>query len=147
MRARDILLRTIGEKIDHRRLHGSATEHEDALSLLLEEIEKGEDNMTERELKDSVLEMMFAGHSTTSSAACSVIMLLGSHPHVMERVSAELRSHDLMHSGDGTDLSYDAINKLKYVNQVVKEVLRVAPPAGGGFRKALKTFEINVRIF
>ena len=148
LRARDQLLQTLSAKIRERREQGCEADgdHDNALTLLLNEIEKKDNPMTERELKESVLEMMFSGHSKTSSAACSVIMLLGSHPHVMDRISAELMSHNMLQNADDSDLTMENIQKLKYVDHVFKEVLRVAPPAGGGFRKALKTFELNVRI-
>ena len=44
------------------------------------------------------------------------------------------------------DLDIVKINKLKYVNHVVKEALRILPPVGGGYRKALQTFDVDVSI-
>uniref|UniRef100_K1PN53 Cytochrome P450 26B1 n=1 Tax=Magallana gigas TaxID=29159 RepID=K1PN53_MAGGI len=43
----------------------------------------------------------------------------------------------------GSVLDLGRINKLKYVRNVVKEALRISPPIGGGYRKALHTFEIE----
>ena len=56
----------------------------------------------------------------------------------------ELYEHGLLDPKAGPPLDYNTLSKLSYVNAVVKEVLRVAPPVGAGYRKALQTFELDV---
>ncbi len=56
--------------------------HEDALAVILEAAEDGHRRLSKREVQDSALEMLFAGHLPTSSAACSILQFLGSHPKV-----------------------------------------------------------------
>jgi cytochrome P450 len=87
------------------------------------------------------LELLFAGHETTASAACTLLMQLAKHPEVAEKIRDELCKNGISESGP---INYDTINGLTYVNNVVKEILRISPPIGGGFRKALKTFELDV---
>lgn len=41
-------------------------------------------------------------------------------------------------------LSMELLEHLKYTGCVIKETLRINPPVPGGFRVALKTFELNV---
>lgn len=41
-------------------------------------------------------------------------------------------------------LSLDQLSQLRYVDCVVKEVLRFLPPVSGGYRTALQTFELDV---
>jgi cytochrome P450 len=64
---------------------------------------------------------------------------------VVEKVRHELQEHDL-EENKGDDLTFDLISKLTYVDHVVNEVLRIAPPVGAGFRKAIKTFELGVSL-
>ncbi|XP_067909378.1 cytochrome P450 26C1-like [Heterodontus francisci] len=40
-------------------------------------------------------------------------------------------------------LSLDTLSRLRYLDCVVKEVLRLLPPVSGGYRTALQTFELN----
>ncbi|XP_069755590.1 cytochrome P450 26C1-like [Narcine bancroftii] len=40
-------------------------------------------------------------------------------------------------------LSLDILGRLRYLDCVVKEVLRLLPPVSGGYRTALQTFELN----
>lgn len=44
----------------------------------------------------------------------------------------------------GNSLSMELLEQLKYTGCVIKETLRINPPVPGGFRVALKTFELNV---
>lgn len=45
---------------------------------------------------------------------------------------------------DIQNLDIEALEQLKYTSCVIKETLRINPPVPGGFRVALKTFELNV---
>ncbi|GCB72287.1 hypothetical protein scyTo_0001913, partial [Scyliorhinus torazame] len=40
-------------------------------------------------------------------------------------------------------LSVESLSRLRYLDCVVKEVLRLLPPVSGGYRTALQTFELN----
>uniref|UniRef100_A0A3Q4GW99 Cytochrome P450 26A1 n=1 Tax=Neolamprologus brichardi TaxID=32507 RepID=A0A3Q4GW99_NEOBR len=44
---------------------------------------------------------------------------------------------------DLQSLNIESLEQLKYTGCVIKETLRINPPVPGGFRVALKTFELN----
>jgi cytochrome P450 len=78
---------------------------------------------------------LYAGHDTTSSTLLYSYLLLSRHPNVLAKVRAE---HDKVF---GSDFSLDNItrtitndptllNQLSYTLAVIKEVLRIFPPAG-----------------
>ena len=62
----------------------------------------------------------------------------------MHKLSQEIQ--EVVGLQSDTVLTYDIINHMTYLDHVVKEVLRVAPPAGGGFRRVIKTFELDVSV-
>ncbi|KAI4256250.1 MAG: hypothetical protein L6R42_006327 [Xanthoria sp. 1 TBL-2021] len=75
---------------------------------------------------------LFAGHDTTSSTACFVVHLLSKHPAALEKLC---REHDEVYGSD-TSKTAEAItddphslNRLPYTLAVLKEVLRLFPPA------------------
>lgn len=45
---------------------------------------------------------------------------------------------------DLQSLNIESLEQMKYTSCVIKETLRMNPPVPGGFRVALKTFELNV---
>lgn len=97
-------------------------------------------------LQESTIEMIFAAFATTASASTSLIMQLLRHPAVLEKMREELRNCGLLHDGclcQG-ELRLDTICNLKYLDCVIKEVLRLYAPVSGGYRTAMQTFELDV---
>lgn len=74
-------------------------------------------------------------------------MQLLRHPPVLERLREELRARGLLHNGclcpEG-ELRLDTIVSLKYLDCVIKEVLRLFTPVSGAYRTAMQTFELDV---
>lgn len=66
----------------------------------------------------------FEGHDTTSSAIGFTLLLLGHHPEVQERIFEEISK---VTSGTD-DLKMEDLNKMVYMEQVIKESLRLYPP-------------------
>ena len=73
-------------------------------------------------------------------------VVLTRNPDVLRKVEAELHEHGLLED-PSVELTYDVIGRLQYVHGVSSEVLRLYPPAGAGFRKALKTLQIGVSLY
>ncbi|XP_076101812.1 cytochrome P450 26A1-like [Mytilus galloprovincialis] len=104
-----------------------------ALDFLLRE----EDENCRFKTCESIVELMFASHDTTSSAMCSCLMFLGKYPNVIKKVREEIGSDDL------DNLTLNDFPKYKYAYNVTKEVLRMTPPVGAGYRKVLKSFQLE----
>ena len=62
---------------------------------------------------------------------------------MVDKLTVELDEAGLLQDKD-SPLTLEKLYSLQYVDCIVKEVLRVAPPVGAGYRKALQTFEIDV---
>ncbi|KAL3971657.1 hypothetical protein ACER0C_025006 [Sarotherodon galilaeus] len=87
-------------------------------------------------LQETAVELIFAAHSTTASASTSLVLQLLRHPAVVDKARVELESHVPC-------LSLEKLSQLRYIDCVVKEVLRFLPPVSGGYRTALQTFELD----
>ena len=79
-----------------------------------------------------------------SSAVCTMLLELARHGHATERASQELFHNDLMETQRDGDLTEEKMSDLTYIDHLVKEVLRLTPPMGGGYRHVLRTMEIEV---
>ncbi|XP_077992862.1 cytochrome P450 26A1-like [Glandiceps talaboti] len=113
----------------------------DALRFVSNETDDNGDTMTTQQLKELALELLFAGHTTSASASTMMLLHLAENPDVVEKIRKELKHNELLE--DDQQLTLETISKLKYVSSVVKEVLRISPPVGAGFRKVIKTFELE----
>lgn len=135
LRCRELLLAQI-EEIVRQRQHAPASS-EDALGLLLQARDE-EGSLSLEELKDQVLLLLFAGHETLTSAIASLCLLLAQHPEVLAAARAEQQQ-----LGFEGQLTMEQLKQMTYLEQVLKEVLRIIPPVGGGFREAIQECEFN----
>jgi len=79
---------------------------------------------------DQLKTFYFAGHDTTATTIAWAVWELSQHPDVLAKVRSELKDH-----GVWTDLevppTYDQLQKCEYLEAVIKETLRLYPPASG----------------
>nr|ARO89874.1 cytochrome P450 Cyp26a1 [Andrias davidianus] len=141
LKARNVIHAKIEENIRAKMAKESDTQYKDALQLLIEHTQKNGEQLNMQELKESATELLFGGHETTASAATSLMTFLALHSDVLHKVRKELQIKDLL--CDNKPLNIEALEQLKYTGCVIKETLRLSPPVPGGFRVALKTFELN----
>jgi retinoid hydroxylase len=109
---------------------------EDALGLLIQAKDEEGNSLSLEELKDQILLLLFAGHETLTSAIASFCLLTAQHPDVLQKLREEQDRLNLT----GTP-TVEHLQSMTYLEQVLKEVMRLIPPVGGGFREAIATFE------
>ncbi|XP_019494533.1 PREDICTED: cytochrome P450 26C1 [Hipposideros armiger] len=161
IRARDQLHQHLEEAIAEKLHEDQAGEPDDALAMIIHSTRELGHELSVQELKESAVELLFAAFFTTASASTSLVLLLLQHPAAITKIQQELAVHGLGcacsckpgAAGDGAgpwpdcscepDLNLAALGRLRYVDCVVKEVLRLLPPVSGGYRTALRTFELD----
>ena len=111
----------------------------DLLSMLLaaRDEETGE-GMGDRQLRDEVMTILLAGHETTANALSWSWRLLAKHPE------AENKLHDELDEVlAGRPPAVEDLPRLRYADMVVKESLRLYPPAWAFGREAVGDCEIG----
>ena len=98
----------------------------------------GTDDGTRRGLLDHVKTMLLAGYETTASVITWGSYLLANHPHICE----ELMQHVSDTVGD-RPLTHDDLARLPFLTAVVKETMRLYPPAWIIGRRALRPDRIG----
>ncbi|WP_186375966.1 cytochrome P450 [Hyella patelloides] len=136
LRCRKKLLKYIEEIVIKRQQLDNPGE--DALGLLIQAEDEAGNKLTTEELKDQVLLLLFAGHETLTSAIASFCLLTAQNPDVMAKLTAEQTKF-----ANKSPLTLDTIKEMTYLDQVIKEVMRIIPPVGGGFREVIESFEFN----
>ena len=96
----------------------------DLLSVMLQAKDENGQQLSAKELRDEVITLLIAGHDTTANALTWTLMLLAQHPEVEAKLSAEIES--VLNNRLPT---IDDIAQLPYTEMVLKESMRLYPPA------------------
>ena len=75
-------------------------------------------------LKLIINSLIVAGSETSATLLSGCIFYLCKTPHVMSQLVAEIRSN----FKQDTDMTFRAVEELKYMNAVIEETLRIYPP-------------------
>jgi cytochrome P450 len=104
----------------------------DLLAMLLAARDEDGSGMSDQQLRDEVITLILAGHETTAIALSWTWMLLSQHPEVARKLEEEL---DRV-LGDHAPTLAD-VPKLEYADRVIRESMRLYPPAWSLGRQAL----------
>jgi len=136
--SRRVLDEIVFGEIERRRASPD-DERQAILSLLLGARGEGGEAFTDREVRDQVMTLMFAGHDTSTSTLTFMMHELARHPDVAERLREEA---DAVLGGHPPTV--DQLEKeMPYLDMVLDEVLRLYPPAWIGPRRAVRDFEFG----
>ena len=138
-KVRDMVHAYIHSLITQRRAIPEAEWPNDLLTRLMQaQDEETGERMSEDLLRDEMITTFFAGHETTARTMTFTWYALAKNPHVEERLHAEL---DAVLS-DRTPTLED-LHHLPYTLQVIKEVLRLYPPAPFYIRDAIENDQLG----
>lgn len=132
-RASEALDALLFEEMKKRRGHTEG--REDILSLMLDARYEDGQGMTEKELRDQLHLLLFAGHDTTSTALAWAFYWVCRQPLEREKLMAEI---DAM--GDSPDP--ETIVAQPYLDAFCQETLRIYPVAPNVARLLRKPFDL-----
>lgn len=125
------------EMIRRRRAGEKRT---DLLDTLLAAQDDEGARMSDAQLRDEVITLFLAGHETTALALAHTLYLLSKHPDVERRLFAEI---DAVLGGRLP--SAEDLPALPYLDRVLKEAMRLYPPAWTIGREATEDLELRGR--
>src|SRR5689334_4911601 len=110
----------------------------DLLSMLMAARDDDGRPMSDRQLRDETITLFLAGHETTAIALSWTLFLLAKNPETEAKLRAELASLPADRLPGAADLP-----RLPYTEAVVKEGLRLYPPAYVIGRESLRDCELG----
>jgi cytochrome P450 len=138
VRSRAVLDEIVYAEIGQRRKNPDPDKM-DILSLLLGVRDEAGEGFADKEVRDQVMTLMFAGHDTSTSTLTFMMHELARHPEVIAKLCEE---QDRVLGGAAPDI--DTLEReMPYLEMVLDEVLRLYPPAWIGPRRAVRDFEFN----
>jgi cytochrome P450 len=121
---------------EHRAV---GTDTGDLLSMLLLATDEADGTgMSDQQLRDEVMTLFLAGHETTANALTWTWYLLSQHPAVEAKLIDELRQA----IGDRLPTMHD-LPQMPYAEMVIKESMRLYPPAGGMAREPIEDVQLG----
>jgi cytochrome P450 len=127
-RSRAELDRVIFEEIAQRRASGERGV--DILSLLMDAEDEDGSRLSDQELRDQVMTLMFAGHDTATSTVTFLFYELARNPHEIAPLVEEVSASD------------DLVGGMPRLDMALDETLRMYPPAWIGPRRSIEPFEL-----
>jgi cytochrome P450 len=124
--------------VAHRQHHPKA--ERDLLQMLLDatDPENHDVHLTAREVRDELVTFLLAGHETTSNTLAWALYLLAKHPDVLREAQREV---DLVLGG--REPASDDLEKLHLLDAILKETMRLYPPAYVLARRAVTDTSIG----
>jgi cytochrome P450 len=111
---------------------------DDLLGTLLDARDDDGSGMSDDQLRDEVMTLFLAGHETTSLALAHALYLLSKHPDVERRLHAEIAS-----VLGGRLPTADDVRALPFADCVLKETMRLYPPAWATGREPMEPLELR----
>jgi len=143
---------------EHRNNTANERPKSDLLYTLLEaqDSDAGIKRMTDTQLRDEVMTIFLAGHETTANALTWTFYLLSEYPSVEAKLYEELKSvlgngngkgnGGSKQEANGLDLripTVDDIPNLEYTEKIVRESMRLYPPAWTLGRQAIDDYNLD----
>jgi cytochrome P450 len=111
---------------------------DDLLGTLLAARDEDGSGMSDVQLRDEVMTLFLAGHETTSLALAHALYLLSLNPAIEQRLHSEI--HEVL--GERLPTADDA-RSLPFTEWVLKETMRLYPPAWATGRETTEPYEIR----
>jgi cytochrome P450 len=125
-------------RIIHLRRERQEEDAGDLLSMLMQARDEDQSQMTDQQLRDEVMTFLLAGHETTALALSWTWFLLSRNPQLRDKLHEELER-----VLGGRAPSYSDLPQLIYSERVIKESMRIYPPAWSLAREVSNGFELR----
>ncbi|XP_048318957.2 cytochrome P450 85A [Ziziphus jujuba] len=124
---------------------GSITHNKDMLDQILKD-EKSKFSLTDEEIIDQMITILFAGYETVSTTSMMAIKYLHDNPKALQ----ELREEHLAirrRKGAEDHIDWDDLKSMSFTHCVILETSRLASVVNGVLRKTTANLEMNGFVF
>ncbi|AQK73980.1 putative cytochrome P450 superfamily protein precursor [Zea mays] len=136
MKARKRLGAVVAHIIEARR-EGERQRGSDLLASFLDDREA----LTDAQIADNVIGVIFAARDTTASVLTWMVKFLGDHPAVLKAVIEEQQEIARSKGSSGEPLTWADTRRMRTTSRVIQETMRVASILSFTFREAVEDVE------
>ncbi|CAH1446798.1 unnamed protein product [Lactuca virosa] len=139
MKARKLLNEKLRKMIEMRRENG---EHGGGLLGLLLGL-KEKDQLSDSQIADNIIGVIFAAHDTTASVLTWLLKNLHDNPHLLDAVKMEQEEIKCTRLEANRGITWDDTRQMPLTMRVLQETLRTASILSFTFREAVEDVEID----
>ncbi len=136
VRAKALLDKTVYDIIAQRRETGE--DKGDVVSMLLAARDEDGSALNDVQVRDQLMTLLAAGHETTANALTWTFYLLSQNLEERDKLLTEL--HSVL---NGRSPTVEDLARLPYLEMVVKESMRLFPPAWIMGRRAIEDYDLE----
>jgi sterol 14-demethylase len=128
--ARKEMVRILSKIIEQRRLEPEelSSQRTDIIQVFIDMIYKDDGSkLTDEEVVGLLIALLFAGQHTSTITSSWTLMLLLHHPQYLSRVMDEQKKV-LGKDYKSVPFDYEAVNQMEFLQNCIKEALRMYPP-------------------
>ncbi|XP_042015275.1 abscisic acid 8'-hydroxylase 4-like [Salvia splendens] len=141
MKARKKLSEIIGEISRERREKKVVESEKDLLSCLLSSKDDNGEALSNEQIGDNVIGVLFAAQDTTASAMTWLVKYLHDNPKLLQAVKAEQKAIYEANGEGESHLTWNQTRNMPLTNKVIMETLRMASIISFTFREAVTDVE------
>jgi cytochrome P450/NADPH-cytochrome P450 reductase len=124
----DFMNNLVDQVIRERKAGGESAQKKDLLSYMLSGVDKQSgEGLDDVNIRYQIITFLIAGHETTSGLLSFTLYFLLKHPEVLAKAYDEVDR--VLGPDTSAKPTFQQINKLQYVSQILKESLRLWPTA------------------
>ncbi|XP_067615798.1 probable cytochrome P450 313a4 [Eurosta solidaginis] len=138
---RSLIKENMNKLAESDKLEEYEESNQTLINLALKAMHQGQFTSTDVEIE--CFTMIAASYETSAIAVFSTLVMLSMHPEVQERVFEEIKS---VFPDKVTSVEYDDLKKFPYLDMVIAESLRLAPPIPYIGREAVNEAKIRADI-
>ncbi len=98
--------------------------------------------MDELDIVATAIVILVAGYDTTGTTLAFACYQLSKYPEIQERLRKEVEEV----AGDNEELTYDQVQSMTYLEQIIHETLRFHNPVGLLQRATTKPYTFSMRV-
>lgn len=140
LKSRATILQTVKNTMDERRKQPAMSWNPDLLSTVMEE-----GNLNTEQILDLILNLLFAGHETSSIALTLAIYFLAKSPESIKQLRWEHLDirRTIEQRGTDSNLNWDDYKRMEFTQHVINETLRLGNVVRFVHRKVLVNVEFK----
>ncbi|XP_017237017.2 abscisic acid 8'-hydroxylase 2 [Daucus carota subsp. sativus] len=142
MKARKLLTGKLRNLIQKRR-EGREIGNGGLLGVLLGTEDEKENLLTDSQISDNIIGVIFAAHDTTASVSTWLIKYLHDNNDILEAVTAEQEQIRCRILEENRNLTWEDTRLMTYTSRVIQETLRSASILSFTFREAVEDVEFE----